>query len=391
MSTAPSVEDQIAALDRHWAQPGSFLVGGVHGATVQDLASAVAAPLPDAWAEGHYGLLTSGSTGAPKVVVGSRARSERLTEVLHEVQASEPVAETVLALPVTYSYALVNQWLWARHHDRRLVPTDGFADPARLRAALAAADHAMVCLVGAHVSLLHRFFGGAVFPGVIRLHFAGGRFPQESLDALEAMFPAAQVFNNYGCAEALPRLTVRPGREAIDAADIGRPLPGVELRTATDGALEFRSPYGAVAVGETDRWVEVSPETWVPTGDLGHEGTGGHWVLDGRASEVFKRHGEKVSVPELLSTVFAGWPGQAAGYRERDPAGEDAVVVVLAPRPEPEALRAILLEIRRHHPRAVWPLRIEACDRLPELANGKIDLQRLSTLDGRSVEWRQRI
>jgi acyl-CoA synthetase (AMP-forming)/AMP-acid ligase II len=386
-----AVEDQIRALDDAWQASPSFLVSGVSGTTVEPFSPDLLELVPPAVRNGHYALLTSGSTGTPRVVVGDRARTERLVEVLHEVQRSDVVQETILALPVTYSYALVNQWVWARRFGRRLVVTDGFADPARFRRALDAADDAMTCLVGAHVPLLERYFAGAVFPGVVRLHFAGGRFPQEALPFLASMFPRAEVFNNYGCAEALPRLTVRAAGDADRAADIGRPLPGVELRRDDDGALRFRSPYRAVGVVDDGVWRPFADDDWVPTGDLGHVEPGGHWVLDGRASEVFKRHGEKVSIPEVLSTVFAHWSGQASAYREADRTGEDGFVLVVAPKAGDDAVRSILVALRRAHPRAAWPLRIEGADRLPELATGKIDVRRLAHLDGRETLWHQRI
>jgi acyl-CoA synthetase (AMP-forming)/AMP-acid ligase II len=385
------VEAQISALDDAWSAAPSVLVGGATGHGVVPFPADLTAVLPPALHRGHFALLTSGSTGTPRVVVGDRARTERLVEVLHEVQRSEAVRETVLALPVTYSYALVNQWVWARRFGRRLVVTEGFADPVRLRRALDAADDAMICLVGVHVPLLERYFAGVVFPGVVRVHFAGGRFPQEALPFLARMFPRAEVFNNYGCAEALPRLTVRAAGDADRAADIGRPLPGVELRSDDDGSLRFRSPYRAVGVVDDGSWQPFADEDWVPTGDLGHAEPNGHWVLDGRASEVFKRHGEKVSVPEVLTTVFAHWSGQASAYREADRTGEDGFVLVLAPKADDAAVRGILAALRRAHPRAAWPLRIEGADRLPELATGKIDVQRLASLDGRETLWHQRI
>ena len=61
---------------------------------------------------------------------------------------------TVVALPLTYSFAFVNQWLWARQLGRRLVPTPGLAAPAELGRALDGCRDAMLCLVGAQVPLL---------------------------------------------------------------------------------------------------------------------------------------------------------------------------------------------------------------------------------------------
>ena len=84
------------------------------------------ASLPVELTADYFALLTSGSTGEPKLVIDQRLRAEQLTRALHELQESGPVAETILALPPTYNYSFVTQWVWARCHDRRLVPTPDF-------------------------------------------------------------------------------------------------------------------------------------------------------------------------------------------------------------------------------------------------------------------------
>src|ERR1035441_6572038 len=106
----------------------------------------------------------------------------------------------------------------------------------------------MICLVGAQVPLLAQYYEDHSFPGVIRVHFAGGRFPQERLDEVRRLFPQAAIFNNYGCAEAMPRLTLRRAEAATVAHHIGWPLPGVEMQSDEGSRVLFRSPYGAVAL-----------------------------------------------------------------------------------------------------------------------------------------------
>lgn len=347
--------------------------------------------IPEALARDHYVLLTSGSTGSPKFVVGAKSRTRALCEVLHEMQSLNDARETILALPLAYSYAFVNQFVWGTEHGRPLRPTPGLADPQALVAALRAARDAMLCLTGAQVPLLLRAAVGASFPGVIRLNFAGGRFPQESLPTLASLFPNAAVYNNYGCAEALPRLTCRPADAATEPSDIGWPLRGIELRANSDEALEFRSPFGAVGIVEAARYRPVLASDWIPTGDLGAQGDAGRWRLLGRRGDVFKRYGEKVSLPTLLSTVLRAWSGEAAFHFERDRSGEMAHVLTLAPNPTREDVRRILSEIRNGYPRAAWPLRIQGTAELPRLANGKVDLAALPHLADVLALWKQHL
>jgi acyl-CoA synthetase (AMP-forming)/AMP-acid ligase II len=377
------------ALAEAWDATPTFAV--VPDKLAADVAwfDAVAAQLPETMGIGHFALLTSGSTGEPKLVLGRRDRAEALARTLHGVQANEPARAAVVALPLSYSYAFVNQWLWAKVHRRTLVLTDGMANPAALRRALESTPDAMLCLVGAQVPLLMQHFGGAEFPGVVRLHFAGGRFPQEQLDALARLFPRARVFNNYGCAEAMPRLTVRPADAAGTALNIGRPIPGVELRTDADGALQFRSAYRAVALGVGGTLAALDDAEWLPTGDLGRQGGDGSWELVGRAAEVFKRFGEKVSPTQLLGHVSRAWNGGAAFYHTRDTMGEVAHVLVLSPRPDAATVMRVLQELRAHFPRPHWPYRVEARDSLPLLPSGKPDVRRLAD-EGGDVLWRQR-
>lgn len=380
-----------SSLDRAWQQPKTFAYvaekSGLSPAGIEQWL----AQLPAEYHEDHFVLLTSGSTGKPKLVVGRRDRAVRLAKLLHQLQDSEPVRETILALPLTYCYAFVNQWLWARLHRRRLVLSGGLAQPDRLGATLAKADKAMICLVGPQVPLLLGYFRRECFPGVIRVHFAGGRFPQEHLSALRRLFPSAVVYNNYGCAEAMPRLTLRPADAANEADHIGWTLPGVEMRTDADARLQFRSPYGAVAVLDDNGLLRVDKETWIPTGDLGRQAADGHWELFGREGEVFKRYGEKISLPQILGHVRAHWHGQADAYRETDPRGEAGYVLVLAPQPEDVQVRDLLQRLARIYPRSYWPLRVVGLPALPLLANGKVDRSQLPHAAGAVIYWKQHL
>lgn len=379
----------LSTLDHAWAEPPTFAYVPQKSGVPMSWIEQALDEIPQQFGARHFVLLTSGSTGTPKLVVGSRERAEALAATLHSLQDSAPVTGTVLTLPLTYCYAFVNQWLWARCHGRTLKATAGFSEPDELRTTLKGCVDVMLCVVGVQLPLLEQFFGGDSFSGVIRLHFAGGRFPQERLDIARRLFPNAAIFNNYGCAEAMPRLTLRRGEDGESAEDIGTPLPGVELRTSDTGELEFRSPFGAVGYIDDSGFHTVTPGTWVPTGDLGAHGRNGHWLLRGRVNEVFKRHGEKVALPLLLQTVAGGWSGQAAFYRENDVTGENGHVLVLAPHPTPQEVRGLLLAFRGAHPRARWPLRIESVGLLPTLSNGKVDVGDLGRIRDKIIHWKQ--
>lgn len=380
-----------AHLEESWLGSRTFIFMPDKAGVGSEWLSHVVELIPEELSVDCFGLLTSGSTGEPKLILGNKKRSENLVRLLHKLQDSEPVSETVCVLPLTYSYAFINQWLWSRVFKRNLVLTRGFSEPDHLKVTLSQARNAMLCMVGAQVPLLRQYFPEAVFPGIIRLHFAGGRFPQEQLEFLQERFPNAQIYNNYGCAEAMPRLTLRRAEEASRAAHIGFPLPGIEMTSDTDNRLLFRSPYGAVAYINDTGFHNVSPMDWIPSGDLGEPMDDGGWLLLGRANEVFKRYGEKISLPQLLTTVKKYWSGEAVFYTEVDPSGEQACILVLSPRPDEREVRQILIGFRDNHTRPHWPLRIESLKQLPLLSSGKMDIRSLAVAQGKQVHWRQRI
>ena len=377
-------------LDAAWAAPATFALLPDRAPVDEAWVAERLRALPDDLREHGFALLTSGSTGRPKLIVGRRGRAEALARSLHAVQDNEPCAEALVALPLSYSFAFVNQWVWAHVTGRPLRRSPGLADPAGLRAALAGADAAMLCLVGVQGALIAEQFAGEAFEGVARLHFAGGRFPQEHLPRLRAIFPAAAISNNFGCAEAMPRLTHRRAEAAADAADVGHPLPGIELRTGAGGALEFRSPFRAVAVADDAGVRRIAEDDWVATGDVGEPGSDGRWRVTGRTHEVFKRHGEKVQLAAVVGALSQEWGGELGSYRERDRRGEDGWVLVLAPQPEPRQVRPLLRLLRDRFARAHWPLRIEGLPTLPHLPNGKVDARRLAGATATTIAWDQR-
>jgi long-chain acyl-CoA synthetase len=385
------VNKDIDLLWRSWGSPETFAFVPDKGGISEQWIEQSLEKLPVEYQHDHFALLTSGSTGHPKMVIGQRRRSERLAQVLHTIQEGEDVEQTIQILPLTYCYAFVNQWLWAMVHKRKLVPTKGLSDPADIEKKLAQARNAMLCMVGAQVSLFCHYFSQRSFSQVIRLHFAGGRFPQERLEDLRKLFPNALIFNNYGCAEALPRLTLRKANEASLAEDIGRALPGIELKVNSVNELQFRSPYAEIGEVKEGIFYPADDRTWIMTGDLARKNDNGNWELLGRANQIFKRYGEKISLLNLQKLTASILSAEAAFYFETDSLGEKGHILVLSPPPSDEDVKRLLLEFRRQFPRTHWPLRIEGTQTMPLLPNGKIEILALSNLDDVTVYWRQRI
>jgi acyl-CoA synthetase (AMP-forming)/AMP-acid ligase II len=106
---------------------------------------------------------------------------------------------------------------------------------------------------------------------------------------------------------------------------------------------------------------------------------------------VFKRHGEKVSMPDLLGTALSVGSVQAVMIRDVDPQGEEGAVLVVSPPPSDTEVKQVLKAYRAAHPRTHWPLRIESVEQFSELATGKIDVQGLPADPSKVVHWWQRL
>lgn len=110
--------------------------------------------LPKEIEAGSFAMLTSGSTGQPKVIVGKKQRSIELVKAIHLAQELEEVESTLCALPLSYSYGFVNQWIWANHFKKQIVFSNGLSEPLELIEKMSSTKNYMMCLVG---SLFYRF------------------------------------------------------------------------------------------------------------------------------------------------------------------------------------------------------------------------------------------
>lgn len=389
--TEKSVLNDIERLDQAWESENSFVFMSDKSGVGKNWIEHAARTFPPQFHKNHFCLLTSGSTGKPKLIIALKERSEALVRVIHELQENEPSSNTILILPLSYSYAFVNQWLWSRVMKRDLHITSGFKNPNDMAKVISSFSDSMICLVGPQIPLFRNHLPGTKYPGVIRVNFAGGPYPGNEMESIREIFPNARVYNNYGCAEAMPRLTIRKHEESDDPTNVGRPLPGIEMSEDEEGALVFRSPFRLSAYYSDSGLVAVDDEEWIRSGDYGTILETGQVKLGGRSNEVYKRFGEKIALPNLLRMVKLVWSGQAAFYREKDGNNEEGHVLVLSPEPDRSELKLILKQFRENFTRIQWPLRIEHIDKLPLLGNDKIDVNGLKSSDERKELWRQRL
>jgi O-succinylbenzoic acid--CoA ligase len=322
-------------------------------------------------------LMTSGSTGAPKLIAATAEALDLGLDAIHAAQGLEDVASTALLLSPSYSYALVNQVLWSVRFGRRLLHPPSLATPADALAAIRDGGAQMLCLVAHQARLLRRLgFGAtAALPSVRVVNFAGAPFPVAELGWLRALFPRARFLNNYGCTEALPRLTVcEVDDERHPVGRVGRAMAGVELRIAgaeDPDPIEFRAPSASIGRLLADGRVQPHPE-WIPTGDVGRLREG---VLEvfGRHDQVINCRGERISLLEI-EQALQRLPGveHALAWAERGSDGEEVPRALLSGAHAPDA-DVIGRLLAAHLSRNAWPASIEWVEAWAVTSVGKTD------------------
>jgi long-chain acyl-CoA synthetase len=364
---------RITALRERYSRFGVFEKGGI---TLPPEPANAASPVALA-------LLTSGSTGEPRVLAASLEGLDRGIMAIHASQGLDDMACTAALLPLAYSVALVNQLLWSVRHERRLVLTAGLAMPADALRQVREAGADMLCLVAHQARLLARYGFGAddALPSVRVVNFAGSPFPTSSFDFLRLLFPNAALLNNYGCAEAMPRLAVRRVREAqTDGTWVGPAIPGIELRIDGDdavGPILFRGPSASLGTLGADGALHDHP-AWIASGDLGRLDADGLHVL-GRHDQVVKIFGERVSLVEVERALLAAGAHEALAWLGVDARGESAVNAIVGGTPAPPA-DAVQRAFAANLARTLWPQEVWHVADWPTLANGKTDQVQLKTL-----------
>jgi acyl-CoA synthetase (AMP-forming)/AMP-acid ligase II len=221
----------------------------------------------------------------------------------------------------------------------------------------------------------------AMSPRYVRL--SGEVADQAILDALQAAYPRAAVSHAYASTEAGVGFNVIDGREGFPAALLTQSPQDAEVEIRiTNDTLQLRSPRTAYDYLDPDQAPIRAGDGFVDTGDL-VELRGDRYVFLGRRGGVINVGGQKVH-PEEVEAVLNQHPAvrMSLVQARRNPITGALVVadVVLKPpggvMPAAADQTALAEEITAHC-RAVLrpfkvPSRIRFVDSLPVAATGKL-------------------
>jgi len=275
-------------------------------------------------------VFTSGTTGAPKGVLLSGDALLTNSRAVVDYLGLTPADRTLIFLPLYYSYPmsqLLSTWIAGG----TVVLMKNLMFPAE---AMKLIDRHGVTGLGGVPTSLSLLANQTVRPQQPPRYVmsAGGPLAPVLVRRLNAVFPGAALFNNYGCTEIGPRAT------AINYADhpqrigsIGRAIAGVDVRLIKPDLSEAAPMETAEIVlngpslmkgyyRDPDTTAQRMSRWGFHTGDYAHADDDGFLYFEGRHDDVFKSGGEKVSAREI-EDVMLEHPGvlEVAVVAQPDP------------------------------------------------------------------------
>jgi acyl-coenzyme A synthetase/AMP-(fatty) acid ligase len=332
-----------------------------------------ASALPAAQYDTEWVMLTSGTTGVPKLAVH---KMSALTAAIGPANSNAvpPVWGTFYDIR---RYGGLQIFLRAVLGAASLVCSEAGEPVADYLARLG--RHGVTHLSGTPSHWRHALMSpaiGSISPGYVRL--SGEIADQGILDALKKAFPAAAIGHAYASTEAGVAFAVNDGRAGFPAHFVDNTHDGVDMRV-TDGSLRIRSARTA------EKYLGEEPplrddEGFVETGDM-VERRGDRYFFVGRRGGIINVGGLKVH-PEEIEAVINRHPRvQMSLVRPKRSPVTGAVViadVVLRQHEENGGDDArsikndILARCRAQLPRHKVPAAISIVPALDVAATGKI-------------------
>ena len=348
---------------------------------------------PHLGADVLYVTLTSGTTGAPKLVPHAWGAIATTAEALGRVLAVGPGDVSAHITSMHLANGLRTAMLLSLLNGGAVAVLPEADVDAFLRAVAAGEVTYTSSSFAIHRELLRRIDDGArVAPGRLRfIRVSSGRLEPHEMDRLEAAF-GVPVVTGLSCTETgtIAQQALPPGPRV--RGSVGRPVAS-ELRIADAqgrvvaagevGEVQVRGPQvfgGYIDDPALDAASFV--DGWFRLGDTGRLDERGELHLVGRLRETINRGGEKIS-PHEIDAVLATLPGvvEAAAFGiPHAVLGEEVVAAVVRDRTSAVDAEGLIAEVRaqlgeRRAPRRVWFV-----DALPRTASGKLQRAVLAAL-----------
>ncbi len=294
---------------------------------------------------------TSGTTGFPK---GAMLTHRNLLMNAYHVGARQGFTERDrLAIPVPFYHCfgcVMGTLACVVAGAAMVVPAESFDPLATLEAIQAERCTALYGVPTMFIAELnHPRFAEFDLSSLRTGIMSGSPCPVEVMRAVIERMGMREVTICYGQTEASPVITQTDGGDDVEhrVGTVGRPLPGVEVRVASPGAVD---DLGAGAPGELiarghgimrgyyrkpdETAAAITADGWLRTGDLALRTADDYYRITGRIKDMIIRGGENIyprEIEEFLYTHPAVADAQVVGLPDERFGEEVAAWVRLTP------------------------------------------------------------
>ena len=334
---------------------------------------------------------TSGSTGAPRLVMVSHGNLSANTEAIVRNQRLGTGEKAMLIMPVRYCFgaSVMHSHLY---QGGGVVLDSRFMFPDKVLHAINTYGCTTFAGVPAVYNILLRRsnFRSIRLPGLRRFLQAGGALAPESIRQIHSIVPTADYFVMYGQTEATARISsLPPDRLDEKLGSVGLPLDNLVIRIIDDegrelgagqtGEIQVRGPSICSGYFDDPEATERKfGDGWLKTGDFACRDDEGYLWIKGRTSEFIKIRGVRVSFGEV-ETKVAAVPGvyECAATATRHPeAGEGLALFIVAD----DGASIVAERVRRALPPQWTCVSVRVVPELPKTENGKIARSQLRTM-----------
>jgi acyl-CoA synthetase (AMP-forming)/AMP-acid ligase II len=330
-------------------------------------------------------IYTSGSTAAPKGVIGPHENVTFASRAINGTLRYRLDDVVFCRFPMSWDYGLYKVLLSCLGRSE-LVLADAESDLlllSRMREVGATVVPVVPSLAAMIATLADREPAPATASPVRLFTNTGAALPRSTIARLREAFPHARVVRQFGQTEC-KRIAIMPPEEDDERPDaVGRPLPGTTvLILDAEGRALPAGQIGEIVVtgphvmpgywrdpeltARTFRRDEHTNALRLHTGDYGHLDSDGYLYFHGRADDMFKRKGIRMSTLEIEAAAM-DIAGVRAAAAVPPAGGRDLALYVESELPPHTVLRELA---KRLEPAKV-PAVCHVVDEVPLTAHGK--------------------
>jgi acyl-CoA synthetase (AMP-forming)/AMP-acid ligase II len=367
-----------------WDTVQALRAAGAHAAVPAEVSPADIAVL----------IYTSGSTAAPKGVIGPHSQVTFAAQAINAVLGYRPGDVIFCRFPMSWDYGLYKVLLSCLGRSG-LVLAGTESDLLllrRIREVGATVVPIVPSLALMIATLADREPVAAAGNRVRMFTNTGAALPAATIAKLRAAFPGARVVRQFGQTECKRIAIMPPDQDGDRVEAVGLPLPGTRVLILDDEGREL--PVGRIGeivvtgphvmpgywrapelTARTFRRDERTGELRLHTGDYGSLDADGYLYFRGRRDDMFKRKGIRMSTLEIEAAAM-DIPGVRAVGAVPPSGDRDLALVVEADL----APHTVLRELAQRLEPAKVPALCRVVDKFPLTAHGKNAVQELGRL-----------